>query len=168
MSFRINHSSLVRLVSVSVLAVCVLRAQKTEFSAQVTGLSDGDIIKVNQAGTEKKIRLWGIDCPEMNQPFGPQAKKFTHDLALGKTVTVQVLEVDRFKRQVAFIILPDGRNLNQEIVKAGYAWWFVRYAKDDKVLEQLESEAKLNKRGMWAGDNPTPPWEHRKQGRGPQ
>lgn len=168
MSPRKNHSSLARMVLVAVVAACALHAQKTEFRARVTGATDGDIIKVSQAGSEQKIRLWGIDCPEMNQSFGPQAKKFALDLAAGQTVTVQVLEVDRFKRQVAFVILPDGRNLNHELVKAGYAWWFVRYAKDDKVLEQLESEAKLNKRGMWAGDDPTPPWAHRKQGRGPQ
>lgn len=150
------------------VAVCALHAQKTEFTAQVVGVTEGDIIRVNQGGKERNIRLWGIDCPEMNQKFGPQAKKFTQELTAGQTVTVKVLEVDRFKRQVAHIILPDGRNLNHEIVKGGYGWWFVRYAKDDKVLEQLESEAKSNKRGMWAGEYPTPPWEHRKVGRGPQ
>jgi len=80
---------------------------------------------------------------------------------------VKVLEVDNFKRQVAFIVLPDGRNLNHELVKDGYAWWFVRYAKEDSTLEQLEAEARNNKRGLWAADNPTPPWEHRKHKRGP-
>jgi len=168
MRFGTFHSALVRLVLAASLAVGAGLAQKTEFTAMVTGVTEGDIIRVNHGGKETKIRLWGIDCPEMNQTFGPQAKKFTGDLTAGQTVTLKVLEVDRFKRQVAFVILPDGRNLNHEILKAGFGWWFVRYAKDEKVLEQLESEAKTAKRGLWAQPYPTPPWEHRKQVRGPQ
>jgi endonuclease YncB( thermonuclease family) len=57
----------------------------------------------------------------MKQAFGTRAKQFTGDLAFGKTVTLRVHDVDRYGRQVAEIILPDGRNLNQEIVRAGFA-----------------------------------------------
>jgi endonuclease YncB( thermonuclease family) len=39
-------------------------------------------------------------------------------------VTVRVRDVDRYKRTVAEIILPDGRNLNRELVRAGLAWWY--------------------------------------------
>ncbi|HEY3442404.1 MAG TPA: thermonuclease family protein [Paludibaculum sp.] len=159
---------LVRVVTIAALAVPLAHAQKTEFTAEVVGVTEGDILRVKHNGAEEKIRLQGIDCPEMNQTFGPQAKKFTRDLAVGKSVTVKVFEVDRFKRQVADIILPDGKNLNQEIVKAGYAWWFVRYAKNDRVLEKLEAEAKQARRGLWSQELPTPPWEHRKHGRGAQ
>lgn len=137
------------------------------FSAKVTGVQEGDILRVEQDGKQKKIRLWGIDCPEINQKFGSNAKKFTSDLALGKTVTLKVLEMDAYKRQVAFVILPDGRNLNHELVKAGMAWWFVRYAAKDAELEQLEGAAKKSKAGLWAEETPTPPWEHRKHQRGP-
>jgi micrococcal nuclease len=60
------------------------------------------------------------------------------------------------------VILPDGRNLNQEIVKAGFAWWFRKYAPNDKFLEALESAARKAKRGLWVGPNAMPPWEYRK------
>jgi endonuclease YncB( thermonuclease family) len=58
--------------------------------------------------------------------------------------------------------MPDGRNLNHEIVKAGFAWWFRGYAPNDEMLKRLEEEARLAKRGLWADKNPIPPWEYRK------
>ena len=145
------------------LACAALFAQTAEFTAPVIGISDGDTIKVLQDGVSKRIRLWGIDCREMKQAFGTRAKQFTGDLAFGKTVTLRVHDVDRYGRQVAEIILPDGRNLNQEIVRAGFAWWYRQYARDDKELERLESEAKAAKRGLWADKDPMPPWEFRRR-----
>jgi micrococcal nuclease len=115
-----------------------------------------------QDGVSKRIRLWGIDAPEMNQAFGSRAKQFTGDLAFGKAVTLRVHDVDRYGRQVAKIILPDGRNLNREIVAAGLAWWYRQYAKHDTELERLEAQAKTAKRGLWADIDPMPPWEFRK------
>ncbi len=80
-----------------------------------------------------------------------------------KTVTVRVHDVDRYGRQVAEIILPGGRNLNQEIVRAGLAWWYRQYARHDKELERLEAEARAAKRGLWADKAPVPPWDFRRR-----
>jgi endonuclease YncB( thermonuclease family) len=44
-------------------------------------------------------------------------------------VTVKVRDIDRCKRTAAEIILPDGRNLNQALVRAGLAWWYQQYAR---------------------------------------
>jgi endonuclease YncB( thermonuclease family) len=129
--------------------------------APVIGFSDGDTIRVLQDGVSKRIRLWGIDCPESNQAFGTRAKQFTGDLAFGKAVTIRVHDVDRYGRQVAEIILPDGRNLNHEIVRAGFAWWYWQYARRDGELEALEAEAKAAKRGLWVDKEPVAPWEWR-------
>ena len=74
------------------LAVCVSRslpAQQTEFTAKVVSVQEGDIIKVDHDGKQEKIRLWGIDSPEINQAFGTKAKKFTSDLTLGQTQAKQ-------------------------------------------------------------------------------
>ena len=73
--------------------------------------------------------MGGIDCPEAKQPFGTRAKQLTGDLAFGQVVTVKVRDIDRYKRTVAEVILPHGRNLNQEIVRAGLAWWYQQYAR---------------------------------------
>jgi micrococcal nuclease len=127
------------------------------------GISDGDTIRVLHDGISKKIRLFEIDCPEMGQPFCARAKELTGDLAFGKTVNVRVRDIDRYHRIVAEITLPDGRMLNQELVRAGLAWWYRRYARSDAELQRLEIEARETKRGLWADPNPVPPWTWRKQ-----
>ena len=88
------------------------------FTGRVVGISDGDTIRVMHEGRAERVRLWGIDAPESGQPWGTRAKQFTGDLAFGKTVTVRVREIDRYKRTVAEIILPDGRHLNQELMRS--------------------------------------------------
>jgi micrococcal nuclease len=112
-------------------------------------------------GKPELICLNGIDCPEQGQAFGAQAKQFTSDLALGKEVRVKVKKYDRNGRTIGDVILPDGLNLNQELVQAGMACWFRRYS-DDSTLKQLEEEARAAKRGLWADPNPMPPWDFRK------
>ncbi len=79
----------------------------------------------------------------------------------GKTVTVQDHGRYRYGRTIGEVILPDGRVLNHEMAKAGFAWWYRRYAPDDGTLAQLEADAKAAKRGLWADPNPLPPWAWR-------
>jgi micrococcal nuclease len=62
-------------------------------------------------------------------------------------------------------LLPDGRNLGRELVRAGLAWWYRPYAPKDALLAELEAEAKVAKRGLWSDQAPVPPWEWRKQRR---
>ena len=123
-----------------------------EFTGEVVAITDGDTIRVMRDGRAERIRLWGIDCQESKQAFGTRAKQFTGDLA----VTVRVRDVDRYKRLVAEIILPDGRNLNREVVRAGFAWWYRRYARGDRELERLEAEARATRRGLRADKAPVP------------
>ncbi len=125
------------------------------------GVSDGDTITVLHNGKGERIRLHGIDCPEKRQAFGKRAKQFTSKLVFGKTVTVQVVDRDRYGRTVAEVLLPDGRSLNRELVRAGFAWWYWRYTPDDETLAQLERDARGAKRGLWVDANPIPPWEWR-------
>src|SRR5512132_3820788 len=124
-----------RYFRIAILAVAAAVASVQDFQGKVVSITDGDTIRVMHNGLAERIRLWGIDCPEAKQAFGTRAKQLTGDLAFGKTVTVRVRDVDRYKRTVAEIILPDGRHLNQEIVKAGLAWWYRQYARRDQELE---------------------------------
>jgi len=107
------------------------------FTGEVVGVSDGDTISVMRGGKAVKVRLHGIDCPEKKQAFGTRAKKFTSDLAFGKEVTVRIQTTDRYGRSVGVVILPGGKNLNWELVSAGLAWWYRKYAPDDRILEKL-------------------------------
>jgi endonuclease YncB( thermonuclease family) len=112
-------------------------------------------------GKAEKVRLRDIDAPEKGQPFTNRAKQFVSSLVFGQTVTVNGRSVDRYVRTIADVLLSGGWNLDHEVVKAGMAWGFRRYAPRDKILEQLETDAKEAKRGLWTEQNPTPPWEQR-------
>jgi len=100
-------------------------------------------------GKGERIRLHGIDCPEKRQAFGNRAKQFTSKLVFGNTVTVQVMDRDRYGRTVGVVLLPDGRSLNHELVRAGLAWMYRRYT-NDQSLSDLEAEARVAGRGLWA------------------
>jgi endonuclease YncB( thermonuclease family) len=132
------------------------------FTGTVVGLSDGDTLDVLRDGKAVRIRLHGIDTPEKAQAFGTRARQFSSDLAFQQTVTVRVQDTDRYGRLVGEVLLPDGRSLNQELVRAGLAWWSRQYAPHDTTLAQLEAEARAAKRGLWADAAPVPPWAWRK------
>ncbi|NGZ03191.1 MAG: nuclease [Nitrospira sp. WS238] len=143
------------------LLLSTAAARGAEFAGEVVGVTDGDTIKVLHEGKAERIRLSGIDCPEKKQPFGSRAKQFTSEHAFGKTVTVQPTGRAHRGRTIAEVILPNGRSLNQELLKAGLAWWFRSYSKDMR-LGTLEQEARLAKHGLWADPHPVPPWEFRR------
>ena len=132
-----------------------------EFVGEVVSITDGDTIDVLRRSKPVRVRLHGVDTPKKKQAFGEKAKKFTAELAFGKMVRVVVVDIDRYKRPVAEILLPDGRSLNKELVKAGLAWWYRRYAPDDKELGDLEEEARKAKRGLWSQSIPLAPWSFR-------
>ena len=132
-----------------------------EFHGQVVGVTDGDTITVLHDGRPEVVRLNGIDAPEKRQAFGERAKQFTASLAFGKTVSVRSRDRDRYGRTIGDVTLSDGKSLSQEMVRAGYAWWFRRYSADSR-LANLEAQARAAHTGLWADPNPVPPWEWRR------
>jgi micrococcal nuclease len=129
---------------------------------KVVSITDGDtFILLTKDKSQKKIRLYGIDCPEKRQPFGSVAKDKLSELIFGKQVNVQVKGLDRWKRTVGTVFF-DGENINERMLQEGMAWHFTRY--DDKPSWSLmESEARTKRIGLWSDDNVTPPWEWRKK-----
>ena len=103
-----------------------------------------------------------IDCPEKGHAFGQRAKQAASELVFGKDVTLQTYGYDKYKRTLADVLLSDGMNLNQELVKQGWCWWYRKYAPGDTVLEGLEKEARASRLGLWADPQPVPPWVYRK------
>ena len=130
------------------------------FTGKVIAVKDGDSIVVLRNQEQIEIRLLDIDCPELAQAFGRQAKKQTSDLCFGKSVTVKANGKDRYDRTLAHVILPSGKELNRELVKSGLAWWYRKYS-DDESLGKLEADAKKSKRGLWTAQKPVAPWDWR-------
>ncbi|MFC5284343.1 thermonuclease family protein [Pedobacter alpinus] len=140
----------------------VLEKVPLVFKGKVTAIKDGDTFKVLYNGSERTVRLLHIDCPEKKQAFGTKAKQFAANLCFGKIVTVKTEgKADRYKRILGEIILPNGTNVNKELVKNGLAWHFKKYSKD-AAYAKLEIQARKNRVGLWADKLPIAPWEFRK------
>ena len=135
------------------------------FAGKVVGVHDGDTFTILHEGKAKKVRVNGIDCPEMGQPFGKNAKQHASGLIFGRVVTVRVFGRDRYGRTIGDAVLPDGGTLSSEMVRAGLAWQYRQYSKD-KGLAALEAEARMSGRGLWADARPMAPWDWRKASRG--
>ncbi|MGR3839008.1 MAG: thermonuclease family protein [Cognatishimia sp.] len=80
-------------------------------------MTDGDTITIQKT----QVRLYGIDAPELDHPFGQKAKWAMVKLCKGNTIRAEVTEEDDYGRTVAKCFLPDGRDLSAELVKQGLA-----------------------------------------------
>jgi micrococcal nuclease len=134
------------------------------FEGKVVGVHDGDTFTILHEGKAEKVRVNGIDCPEIGQPFGKNAKQYASGLIFGRVVTVAVFGRDRYGRTIGDAVLADGRILSREMIRAGLAWQYREYSKD-KDLAALETTARSSKRGLWADARPVAPWLWRKAGR---
>ena len=136
---------------------------------RITRVIDGDTI---QLASGERVRLIGIDTPETRfSPklerdarrtgkdyktiikMGEAATRFTKSLAQGKIVRLEfdVEKKDRYGRLLAYIYLPDGRMLNNEILKEGYAqvYTFPPNVKYVNMFLDSQREARDNNRGLW-------------------
>jgi endonuclease YncB( thermonuclease family) len=136
------------------------RGKGSSFYCQVVGVHDGDTLTCLESKVQYKIRLGGVDAPELAQAHGQDAKKFTSDMIFSKQVRIIVTDVDRYQRLVADVVVSDKR-VNYELVRAGWAWHYGQYSKDPN-LAVLEKQARIAKIGLWADMNPTAPWDWRK------
>lgn len=136
-------------------------SSEATFFGEVTTIFEGDTIEVLHNQRPERIRLHGIDCPEKGQAFGHKAKEAMSALVVGKTVAIQARGTDEYGRTIADVLLPDGTNVNQHLVKEGWCWWYRRYAPANEQLERLEAEARIGKKGLWEDPDAESPWEWR-------
>jgi len=103
----------------------------------VISILDGDTIEVLHGQRPDRIRLSGIDCSEKGQPYGKRVKQAASELVYKKEVMLQTYGLDKYGRTIADVFLPDGTNVNHTLVKAGWCWWYRKYAPLDTELERL-------------------------------
>lgn len=154
-------------VDLSNINWAAMSPEPATFSGKVVGITDGDAITLLLDQGHSTVRLYGIDCPDIHQAYGAQAKKATSALAFGKVASVEIMDVDNYGRKVAVVTLPGNVNLNQKLVKQGMAWWHTKAAPDSKELSTFENRARKAKIGLWSQPNPVPPWKFRGGGRQP-
>lgn len=163
---------MIRFILLLLLAVS---AHAETIAGRVVAIADGDTLTVLDAlNQQHKIRLAGIDAPEKAQAFGDRSKQNLSAIVFNRTVSVEWDKQDRYGRTVGKVIV-NGVDANLEQIKAGMAWWYEKYRKeqsatDQRIYEQTELQAKAQRVGLWRDANPTPPWEfrHAKDGAQPE
>jgi micrococcal nuclease len=127
---------------------------------RVVSVHDGDTITVSLDGRSEKVRLVGIQAPELQdeRPEYREAAEAAHAFALsalkGKTVTLEIDsrqgDRDRYSRLLRYVFLGDGTNFNEELVRKGYAKVYDRFAFTLKPqFKTSEAEAKRQGLGVW-------------------
>jgi endonuclease YncB( thermonuclease family) len=143
-----------------------LSAVADTLEGRIVSIADGDTVTIlDAANKQTKIRLMGIDAPEKAQAFGTRSKQALSDLVFNKQVTVEFNKQDKYGRTIGKILV-DGLDANLEQVKAGMAWHYKLYAKEQAtsdlaVYTEAETQARADKRGLWGDREQIPPWEWR-------
>jgi micrococcal nuclease len=124
-------------------------------AARVLRVNDGDTVTVSINGRREKIRMIGIDAPEMGQGlWGEKAKKHLEDILYSSRnvyVEYDVERRDKYGRILAYIRTADGRSVNAEMLRDGYAVLFT-FPPNVKHVDEFTSaqkQARERKVGIW-------------------
>ncbi|HJQ57606.1 MAG TPA: thermonuclease family protein [Vineibacter sp.] len=153
------------LIVASSLALCVDARAETILSGTAAGLDEDSI-----ALQGKRVRLWGIDAPGLDQtckragkPWacGREASRALANLVSGKTVRCRVIADDKLRRLIVGDCTLGGESLSRWMVRNG---WAVMNSRQTDVYAKEEAEAKEARRGIWASEFDMP-WDWRIQQR---
>ncbi|WP_297394047.1 thermonuclease family protein [Hydrogenophaga sp.] len=129
----------------------------------IVAISDGDTLKARcgEPGfyEHMTIRISAIDAPEKAQDFGTVSRQHLAALCFHQTATITPKGKDRYRRTIADVEC-QGKDAGQAQIRAGLAWYYVKYGKGYEHLAKIEREARDAGRGMWSM-KATPPWEWR-------
>ena len=155
-------------IIMSLLLFAAAVSSADDLTANVVKVVDGDTVhvKIKSTGIKEKVRIIGLDTPELHHPrkpvqyFAREAKVQAEKLLKGKTITLKLDQTnaakghrDRYGRLLAHIILPDGAYFAERMIRDGFAHAYVKYPYDPQLMEryrQAEREARKAKRGLWA------------------
>lgn len=172
---------LIRLVAFFALSGC-LAASAAELSGRVVGIHDGDTVTVLDAARQQhKIRLAGIDAPELKQAFGTRSRQNLSKWVYNRAVLVEGGKCDRYKRIVGKVLLSGSgadcafrdcrKSFDADLqqIRGGMAWHYKQYEREQSPQDRgrytaAERDARAAKRRLWADNAPVPPWEWRRQG----
>ncbi len=146
---------------VAAVPMCPLHDPQGRPLWRVDSIHDGDTVTcIDEANRPHKIRLVGIDCPELSQPFGREASTALRGKLGGGRVRVEGNARDQHGRLLGTLWVGD-RNINRELVTDGWAWVFGGFAPDPDLID-AETAARTAHRGLWADPRAQSPSEWRR------
>ncbi|NCO84588.1 MAG: thermonuclease [Nitrospirae bacterium CG_4_10_14_3_um_filter_44_29] len=147
------------LIAILLHSLCITgssSASGEQRHVRVSRVRDGDTVSIILNGRKEKVRLIGMDAPEIKQrPWGTRAKKHLEKMLMASNRKV-ILEFDverrdKYGRLLCYIFTPDGKMLNIQMVQDGYAALLtippnIKYVDE---LRMAENEARQHRRGIW-------------------
>ena len=130
---------------------------------KVIDVSSGDVITVFNLNRPVRVKLLGVDAPEMDQAFGDVAKKHLSDLVYDKSVSVEYAGISA-DGSLAGRVLLNGADIGAQMIRDGAAWFDPNNLShlspaDRDVYHHSEQAARTERRGLWETENPVAPWE---------
>jgi endonuclease YncB( thermonuclease family) len=151
------------------LFITVVPAQPSaRLEGVVVAVHDGDTITVlDRQDRQHRIRIAGIDAPEMGQPYGRAAKNALARRIHERWVRVEVVKLDHYGRLVGKVT-ETGRDVGRDQVTAGMAWWLRVFAdeqspEDRRLYAEAQASAEDRRRGLWRDPSPISPWLWRRE-----
>ena len=130
---------------------------------KVIEVNSGDVITILNLNRPVRIKLLGIDAPEMDQAFGDVAKKHLADLVYDKSVLVEYAGIAADKSLNGRVLLGDA-DVGAQMIRDGVAWvdpgtQHRLSTTELEIYQQSERAARGERRGLWQQENPLAPWE---------
>ena len=130
---------------------------------KVIDVSSGDVITIVNLNRPVRVKLVGVDAPEMDQAFGDVAKKHLSDLVHDKSVVVEYSGIAADGSVSGRVLLNDA-DIGAQMIRDGAAWFDPNNlsnlsGKDREIYQQSEQAARGERRGLWQADKPMAPWE---------
>lgn len=146
---------------------CGIDVGPSRIEGVVTSVHDGDTVTVDSpASGVVKVRLEGIDAPELSQLYGPEARAALSEAVLNRAVNVTFDKQDQYGRYVGAVFTSDCGYTNLNLVRIGLAWFYKAYQCEMSAairaqFAQAQDEASQASKGLWVQDEPEAPWFYR-------
>ena len=143
--------------------LCTSEVKAASLYGKVIEVNSGDVITIFNLNRPVRIKLLGVDAPEMDQTFGDVAKKHLADLVYDKSVLVEYAGIAGDHSLNGRVLL-EGTDIGAQMIRDGAAWVDPNNqhrlsVTDREVYQQSEQAARSERRGLWEEENPVAPWE---------
>lgn len=149
----------------AVAALCCLctDVKAASLFGKVIDVKSGDVLTVFNLNRQVRVKLLGVDAPELDQAFGDVAKKHLSDLIHDQSVLVEYSGISA-DGSVAGRVLLNNTDIGAQMIRDGAAWFDPNNlsrlsATDREIYQHSEQSARTERRGLWQADNPLAPWE---------
>jgi len=145
-----------------VVLYCV-EVRAASLFGRVIEVQSGDAITIFNLNRPVRVKLLGVDAPELDQAFGDVARKHLSDLIYDKSVTVEYSGISA-DGSIAGRVLLNSADIGAQMIRDGVAWFdpgaVSRLSTTDcDVYQQSEQAAHNERRGLWQEENPIAPWD---------